>query len=505
MTSAVRRHAAGWGPAVLVLLLHLAFARGYGVFRDELYYAACAHHLDWGYVDHPPLSAVVARAVIALAGHSYVALRVVAALAHAATVVLAARLAGRLGGGAFARLLAGLGVALAPIALALGSFYSMNALDLLFWVALADLAAGQLAGGAPRRWLLFGAVAGVGLQNKVSVLFLGSGLLVGLVLARRRDVVGARWIWLGAGVAALLFAPHLAWQHAHGWPTLEFMDNARRFKMVALDPLDFLGEVALQGGASTLLWIPGAAWLCLAGAARPFRPLGLAFLAVLALLVATHGKPYYLAAGLAIPIAGGAVAWERWTAARAGALRPALVVLVVAANAAAAPLARPVLDVDTYVRYADAIGFSASSGERQQLGRLPQQFADMHGWRQLAEDVAEVHRSLPAPERPRACIVGQNYGQAGAVDFFGPELGLPPAISPHNAYWMWGPRGCTGEVVIVIGDELSRLRELFESVELGKVHDCTDCMPYEDGRPIWIARRARRSLAQLWPAIKRFI
>ncbi len=492
------------GPAVGLLFFHLAFLPGYGVFRDELYYMACGRRPGWGYVDHPPLVGWVAWGVRQIAGDSHLALRVVAALAAATTVFVAARIAKELGGGPFARFFTGLTVALLPISLALGSVFSMNALDLLFWALSFWILARVLAGGDPRLWLVFGLVAGLGLLNKISVLTLGFGLVVGLVLSRRWDVFRSRWFWLGGVLAGLLFVPHLLWQQANDWPTLEFMANARRHKMAVLSVPGFLRETLLQTAVAPWLWILGLGWLLFARAAARVRPLGLAFLAVLVILILTGGKPYYLAAAYTVPLAAGAVALEGLTAGRVRRLRPVLAALVVVVGLLLSPLGRPVLPVDDFIEYATALGIASAPEERHEMGRLPQFYADMHGWKEMAEAVAGVVRTLPAEDRAKACVFGQNYGEAGAMEYFGPGRGLPPAISRHNSYWLWGPAECTGEVLIVIGDERERLEELFESVERGTVFTCRDCMPYENDRPIWVARRLRMSMSEFWAEIRSY-
>lgn len=495
---------AEWAPALGVVLFHLLFLPGYGVFRDELYYIACGRRPGWGYVDHPPLVGWIAWVVRHLAGDSHLVLRVVAALAAAAAVWVTARIARELGGGPFARLLAGLGAGLAPVMLALGSIYSMNAFDLLFWAVLFWIVARILRGGDERLWIAFGAVAGLGLLNKISVLFLGFGVVVGLLLARRFDVFRSRSFWAGGALAFLLFLPHLVWQQAHGWPTLEFMANARREKMVALPVTGFLRVILDDTTPVAWLWIFGVAWLLFARAAGRVRALGFAFLAVLALLATTGGKPYYLAAAYAAPLAAGAVAVETWTE-RARRLRPVLAALVIVIGLALSPFAAPVLPVDDYVRYAAALGQKPGTDEHHDLARLPQFYADMHGWREMAETVADVAGALPPEDRAKACVFGQNYGEAGAIEYFGRDLALPPAISAHNSYWMWGPGRCTAEVLLVIGDRRDRLDELFESVEEGAVFHCRDCMPYENGRRVWIARRLKLPLSGLWSEIKHFM
>ena len=303
-----------------------------------------------------------------------------------------------------------------------------------------------------------------------------------------------------------LFLPHLVWQAAHGWPTLEFMANARRYKIQESSPLGFVAAQAMQvTPVAAALAAAGAAWLLRARPARPFRALGWAALAVLALLAVSRAKPYYFAPAYTILFAGAGVAVEAWSERRLRRTVRAAAVVAVAAIAVVAPLAKPLLPVDDYVRYAAALGIAPGTDENQALGRLPQFFADMHGWRELAEAVARVHRELPPADRARACIVAGNYGEAGAIDFFGPALGLPRAISGHNSYWLWGPGDCSGEVLLILGDDLDDHVDDFASVELGGVSDCTDCMPYEDGLRIWVARGLKVPVAQAWQGTRSYI
>lgn len=502
---------AAWrcGLPLAVILFHGLFAAGYGVFRDELYYIACGRHLDWGYVDHPPVVALVAALSERLFGPSWIALRWISALAAGLTVLFVGETARLLGGGRFARGLAQLLAALAPVFVALAATYSMNPLDLLLWAGLFALAARLLAGGDPRLWLAFGALAGLALQTKLSGLYVGAGLVAGLLVARRWDLFGRRWLWVGGGVAALLLAPHLLWQVAHGWPTLEFVENARRIKIQAMAPHEFVLAQFLQAGpAGFALALGGVAWLLAARPARPWRALGWGALATLAILAFGRSKPYYFAPVFALLFPAAAVAVEGWSGAAAprvrGLVRAAAVALV-ALQALLLPFAKPLLPVESYLRYAAALGVEAGSSENQRLGRLPQYFADMHGWEELARSVARVVAELPEVDRARACVFAQNYGEAGAIDLFGPGLGLPPAISGHNSYWLWGPGACTGEVVIVLGGDRAENEASFESLEFGGVHRCTDCMPYEDELAIWIGRNLRAEIGDAWGRTRRYI
>ncbi|WP_394833695.1 glycosyltransferase family 39 protein [Pendulispora rubella] len=492
--------------AAITLVFHLLTIRGYGYFRDEMYYLANGEHLGFGYVEHPPLIGIIAALVRAVLGTSLFGIRLTPALAGAATVGLTAQSARELGGGRFAQTLAGIGMMLAPVVVSLTSILSMNAFDILFWAICVWLVIRILKTDDTRLWLVFGAVAGIGLENKISILFLGFGVGVGLVLGRRWNHLRSRGFWLGAGLAVLFFVPYVVWQQVHGWPLREFMTRARELKNVALSPASFvLEQFLLMGPLSAPLWLGGLGYFLFSREAARYRALGWAYLAVLALfLVAGNAKPYYLAPAYTGLFAGGSVLVERLAAQRK-LLRAAAITLVGGGGLLSLPLAKPVLSEDALVRYMAAIGMKPSSGERQALGRLPQLFADMHGWPELAETTARVYAALPPDERAKACIFAQNYGQAGAIDLFGPRYGLPKAISGHNMYWIWGPRDCTGEVLIVIGQRRTELEPLFTSVELGTMYTCVDCMPYENDKPIWIARGLRIPMKELWPRAKSFI
>lgn len=496
---------AAWILAAATAAFHVLTIQGYGVFRDELYYVACARRLDWGYVDHPPLVALVAWAVNLLAGNSYIALRLVSAACAGLVVLFGAAIARQFGGGRFAQALACLAAATAPLYLGMLSVYSMNAMDMVAWAAMAWVAARILRGGDSRLWLLFGAVAGIGLQNKLSVLFFGFGLAAGLVLAREWRRLRDPWLWAGAGVAALLFAPHVAWQMAHDWPTREFVHNATINKNVSLSAAAFLGEQAVNMGPLALpLWLAGLAALLFSKPLRPHRALGWAYIVVLALMLTQAAKPYYLGPVYPMLFAAGAVAVERVSTERRRWLRPVSLGLILVAGGLAAPLAKPLLPVESYVRYAAALGVKPGTDERKEVGRLPQYFADMHGWRELAAAVSAVHRALPPEERKQACVFARNYGEAGAIEYYAAEYGLPPAISGHNNYWLWGPGECSGQVLLVIGGSVADLQRYFERVEAGGRFVCRDCMPYENNQPIWVARGPRRALAEIWARVKSY-
>lgn len=491
------------------VLLHLLTQGTYGIFRDELYYLACADHLDWGYVDHPPLSILLLWLQRAVFGDSLLAIRLLPSLAGGLLVWMTAVLARELGGDRFAQGLAALIAATVPQFLGLTGFYSMNAIDLLVWVVTAWWVARIAATGDDRLWLPFGVVAGLGLLNKISVLFLGTGLVVGLVATPMRRHLRSPRLYQGGGIAALLFAPHVVWQIANGWPTLEFIDNAKRYKMVALAPMDFLGAQALQMGPALLpLWLLGLGALFFAPSLRTFRVLGWIFATVLTVLIVQHGKPYYLAAAYPILVAAGAVVLARGTSEGARRrTRPVLVGYLLLAGAVSAPMAIPILPVERFIAYQQALGLAPTAAENSELGPLPQHFADRFGWREMTDAVTNVVDALPPEERASALIVTANYGEAGALRYFGRGRNLPPVASQHNNFFLWGPGVDRGDVVILVGisPEAEGLGEIYESIEVAAGFDSPYAMPYETEHPVVVCRGPKIPLADAWRRGKRFI
>jgi 4-amino-4-deoxy-L-arabinose transferase-like glycosyltransferase len=495
------------GVAGLRLALHVATAPGYGIFRDELYYLACADRLDFGYVDHPPLSIALLAFWRLLFGDGLFALRFLPGVAGAATVFLTGLIARELGGGRAAQVLAALCAFFAPFFLAVSHFYSMNAFDLVAWSALWWLAVRILVRDEPRLWLVFGLIAGLGLENKYSVGFLGFGLVLGLAFTAQRRQLRSAWLWAGGALAGLLFAPHLVWQLAHGWPSLEFMRNASALKNEPIGPLDFLGgQLVLLHPLLAPLWGLGLFALLFGRDFARVRALGLAYLAILALMLLTNAKIYYLAPAYSLLFAAGAVSLDAFFARRAWRNTPVVAgVAIVAAGLALVPMTIPVLPPETFIAYSRAIGLGVPKMERGKRAELGEIYADMFGWRELAEEVARVWQALPEHERPFAVIVGRNYGEAGAIDYFGRAHGLPRAISPHNSYGLWGPGDWDGHVAVVIGEIPPEIALEFGSIEKLGHRSCPLCVPFESELSIYVVRDLRIPVSELWARIKRFI
>jgi hypothetical protein len=494
--------------AAAALVFHLIFNRGYGYFRDELYYLACGQHLDWGYVDQPPLIAVVARVSRALLGDSLGAIRFFPALAAAMKVALTGLIAREFGGKVWAVTLACAASLSALVYLGGDNLLTMNAFEPLFWMGCAWMVARIANGGSPRLWLWFGALAGLGLENKHSMAFFGAALVIGLLLTPMRRHFAERWIWLGALIALLIALPNAIWEIRHHWATWELLNNvAHSNKNVVLGPVEFLKQQGLiMNPASLPLWIAGLLWLLMARAGQRYRALGFAYLAVLVELIVLHGKHYYVAPAYPMLFAAGGVAAETLRSASLRWLKPALVVAMIALASVLAPTVVPILSPQKTIAYMKAIHFQPPRTERGHTAALPQVLADQFGWEEMVRDVARVYNRLPPEDRARAAIFGQNYGEAAAIDFFGPKYGLPPALSGHQNYFLWGPREYTGEVVVVIDEGADDEREQFASVEdMGPVNISEYAMPWERRRHIYVCRGLKVPMSELWPRVKMWL
>jgi hypothetical protein len=501
-----------WSLASAKLLIHLctnAFA-SYGIFRDELYYLACSHRLDFGYVDHPPLSIFVLFISRLLFGESLFALRLLPAVAGALTVLFAGLIARRLGGGVTAILLAGLALIVAPIHLAMNTVFSMNAIDLLLWIVAAYVLLSIIEDGRPRLWVALGIVMGLGLLNKISMVWFGAGLFAALLVTPLRAHLRTRWPYVAGLVSLVLFLPYVVWNIRHDLAHLEFIHNATTRKYASVSPADFiLGQFFVMHPLGLLLCAAGLYLLLFAARGRPFRTLGWIFVTTFLILVINgHSKPEYLSPTYALVFAAGGVQFEHWFRMRfLKWLRVAFPALMAIAGALWAPLTLPVLPVDTFIRYAQKLGVSFESAESHELYELHQFYADMFGWENLARTVSEVYTALPPQERERTIIVAGNYGEAGAIEYFSRKYDLPPVISPHNNYWIWGWRHRQGDyrtVIILGGDREEHLRRA-EEVEQAATVRCRYCIPYENDLPVFVVHGLKRDFDYIWNSIKIFI
>ncbi len=515
------------GPAIVLyiaaakLLLHLSMVARYGIFRDEMYYLACSRHMAWGYVDHPPLTVWVAWFSRVVLGSWPLGVRLLPILAGAAIVWIAGALAREMGGGRFAQAMAALAVFVVPLYLLAHTWLTDNVFEQLIWMGCVWLVLRAVNTGNARYWLWFGVVAGFGFENKYSIAFLLLGLLVGVLLTPHRHFLKSGYLWLGVLACALISLPNLLWQVHYHFPFLELMHNIRMSNRdVVRGPVAFIADQAMIMNPILFpLWVGGLVWLLFGKHIRStdsgrdtsahdpgrYRIFGWTYLVVLVAFIALKAKNYYVAPIYPILFAAGAIGLERLAAGRSIAawMRGLYVGLVIAAGVVLIPFSVPILSPESFLRYQKALGFQLSEIEHQQNGPLPQWYADEFGWQEMVEKVAKVYNSLPAEERARTAIFSNSWGEAAAVDFYGPRYGLPQAISKHNSYWIWGPRNYDGSTMIILRSDGRGDREHFQSVQaVGRVEH-----PYsrrDEWFDIYLCRGLKANLKDVWPKLKLF-
>jgi hypothetical protein len=508
--------------ALAKFLLHLIFNNRYGYFRDELYYMACGDHLAWGYVDQPPVIPFLVRISRSILGDSLRSIRFVPALASSAVIVLAALITRELMCGASPRLtplgaesrqrfpvlLTAVCILIAPIFLSGGSLLTTNCLEPLLWMGCAYFAILAINRNDPRYWLWFGVTAGIGLEEKYSIVFFAFGLVAGLLLTEQRRFLKSKWFWLGGVAAFLIFLPNLIWNLQHHWPFLELMHNIKASgRDVELSPLEYFKQQVLLAQPFTApIWITGLLALLFSKRLSPYRMLGWSYLIAFTIFVVLKGKNYYLAPIYPMLYAAGAITLDSTIErSRQAWLRPAIIVLLLAVGAWLAPLVVPVLPIDRFVTYMERLPFKVPRSEHSHEGAaLPQYYADQFGWEEITAKVGEAWSRISPDERRDCAVFAQNYGQAGAIDFFGRRYGLPPALSGHQNYYLWGPRGYSGNCMIVLDDRKETLEQEFEHVEFVGVSPDN---PYALEReiPVFICKGAKfGSLEKLWPKLKRW-
>jgi hypothetical protein len=489
-------------------LFHFYFNNRYGYFRDEFDYIACGNHLAWGYVDHPPLIPLIARASQFLFGDSLRGLRLIPALGSSVLLILTAMIARELGGRSFAVILSAVTVLVAPIYLSDGGLLITNCLEPTLWMGCAYFAILAVKRSEPRYWLWFGVIAGIGMQEKYSISVLGLGVVIGLLLTKERRAFASKWIWLGGGAALLIFLPNLIWNVQNHWPFVQLMHNIRvEGRDIVLTPWEYFAQqILLVDPLTCPLWIAGILAFLFSWRLRPFRFLGWCYLVAFTAFVALSGKNYYLAPIYPMFLAAGALTLENGIEKiQQGWLKPVTLTVLLASGVWLAPIVVPILPVETFNRYLNSLPFKIPASEHGHMrAAIPQHYADQFGWQEIAAAAAGAYDQLPPAERASCAIFGQDYGQAGAIDFYGPRYGLPPALSGHQTYFLWGPRGYSGNCMIVLDDQRETLESLFESVKyVGTSQDNPWALEREV--PVYICRGAKfGTLEQFWPKLQKW-
>lgn len=479
------------GMALLKFMLHLLTNGRYGFHRDELYYIAGGLRPAWGYVDHPPLTPLIARIATELFGLSLGGLRLFPALAGAGIVVLTGLMVRRLGGTPRAEALAMLAVILTPLYLGANTLFQTVSFDQFWWVAILFLVVCLATGASLRLWLLVGLFLGLGLLTKYTMLLLAISLVVAILLSPLRDHLRHPWPWLAGLIAGILALPNFLWQVSNGFPTLTFIRNNSAAVAAEQSRFDLmLEQVMLLGPVGLPLAIAGLALYWSRGAAT-LRALGWIGALVLGSVLALNAKAYYAGPVYALLIAGGAVRADQWLQ-RLGA--QAFGRLVFGLSLLGAPLmfiTLPLLPPATMVRL--------------EVYTLNGDFAEMLGWPELVDTVADVADQLTPAERATTAILTANYGQAAALELLGADRALPRIVSGHNSYAGWSVDNLQAENYIIVGYSAQRLEAWCgEIAQVATIRNVWDVPNEEQGRAVALCRAPRRPLADLWPELTRY-
>lgn len=484
------------GVAICGVLVHIVLNGQYGFHRDELDIIMNARQLDWGYVAYPPFTPFIARIGLTLFGNSLQGLRVFSALAQGVVMVLAGLMARDMGGRRSAQVIAAIAVYIAPVALMAGTLIQYMAFDFLWWVVIAFFFVRLLATEDPRYWLGIGAGIGLGMMTKFTVIFWVAGLVAAVLLSARRKDLLSKWLWFGVALALLIYLPNLIWQIQHHFISLEFLQAIHARDLQWGRGKDFLsGQLISSTNPFTLpLWLAGLAASLLAPSMRRFRPLVWMFLTTFTIFLLAQGRFYYVAPAYVMLTAAGSCYWVTWLSARSDNLRRVgislLYALVTIGGLAGIILVKPVAPIN--------------SSLWQISSRLNPEVVEMVGWPDLAAQVAAIYQAVPEEEKPRTVILAGNYGEAGALDLYGRDLGLPLVISGADNLWYRGFGSPEPETVIVVGFDRGYAGTFFRSCTFaGSVTNQYQVKNEESTRhtSLFICRQPRRPWSEMWPGM----
>ena len=504
----LKNHRHALAIAIFILLLHFinnAFTT-FGYFRDELYYIACSNHLAAGYVDQPPGAVWFLRLNSMLFGDSVFSLRLFPSIAHAFTVFIGAIFAKEFGGKTFAQVLTALCVGFSPGLLGMFGIFTVNAFDIALWQIVFFLFIRLIRTHEQNYWMMIGFTVGIGLMCKISMAWIAVGLTAGILLTPLRSWLLKPVPWVAAFLALTMFFPFVLWNINHDFAHFEFARNAAGIKYSSQNPMTFIaGMIPNYNPAAFPIWFFGMI-LFLKSKIMEQRVIGYSIIVVLLILIVNgHSKTEYFNPAIIVLFASGSVGIEQWMiTSRRKVIGVAYSVVILFMGFVTTPMAIDILPVDSTIAYFRMLRITPSSTEGKTMGDLPQHFADRFGWKELADDVAACYATMSIEEKKQSVIYANNYGEAGAIDFFGKNMGLPQVVSGHNSYWFWGNGGQNVAVVIVIGGKKEDHLKIFDNVRLVNHHIVKHAMLYESNLPIYICTMPKIPMQTIWERVRHY-
>jgi hypothetical protein len=484
--------------AALKVAFHVAVNTRYGFHRDELATLADARHLDFGYVAYPPLTPFIGRIALTLFGPSLTGFRFFAAVAQSVAIVVTGLIVRQLGGGRKAMFIAAGATAIAPLSIGGTALFQYVSFDYLWFVLLAYFVIRLVRSSDERWWIGIGLVVGLAVETKYTAVFFVAGIVGGVLFTSLRSHLRHKCLWIGAALAILIALPNLIWQWQHNFITLDFLRHIHERDVRIGRTSGFLTDQVFQAtNPLTLpLWALGLYVLLFSGRGRSYRVLSWMAIVPFALFIIARGRGYYLAPVYPMLFAAGAVDLERMLGRMSISLRRLAYPVIATAMLIGSSVALAILPIGPP-------GSALFRFALRQNGDLSEEI----GWPELVQEVARIYAALPPYERGRTGIYCANYGEAGAIDLYGPAYHLPGAISGVNSYWARGPGDPPPDIVIVLGGHRERLEARFEAVEL--VGHTPNPLRVEneetrDNPDIFLCRHPRKPWSEIWPQLRSF-
>ncbi len=483
--------------AVGKLLLHFFTKSNYELHRDAFLYLALGEHLDFGYASVPPSIAVFANITEAIFGLSTTAVGTFPALLGAGAILLIYLMVRELDGGTWAVILACVAYLLSPAYLRTGSLFQPVSFNQFYWILTTAILLKMVKDQNPNYWLALGGVWGLAFLNKYSIVFMATAVVSGLLVSKDRKLLLTKQFIAGIAIAGLIASPNLLWQFNNNWPVLTHMAALRDNQLVNVSIGGFLTAQFMMNLPAVLIWMAGVVFFMIDKTGKQYRSLGLTFLAVIVILLLLRGKPYYTLGIYPLLMAAGGVYIEQIFATRWHWIRPALLTMVVGLSLFILPFSLPLLPMKQMAAYAEEMapyGFEQTliweDGKRYPL---PQDYADMIGWEEVADIVINTYRSLSPEEQATCAIYAENYGLAGAIMYHTRQMSFPEPISFSDNFRYWAPDSLMAEIFIYVNDEVEEISYYFEDVQLAGQLD----NPYarENGVGVYVLSGPRNDFA----------